>query len=144
MTINSPKILEGLAPPPPRLKSKFLKYLKDIEEGNFVPQEDYGFWVWAAAKFYKESASNAWIFWMKLDMNYTGHFSQLGEQYQEDNLLGYSVKNLPRLLQYFSIKEIRTCCMVSKLWRRAIWMCFFDCPPKAYAKEGKGIKVIWF
>lgn len=143
LTLNPPKMLRRFASPPPRLDDKFEDYLKLIQEGKLVPQSDYGFWVWAAAKFYRESGSNAWLFWMKLDMNYTGQFSHLGLDYQDGNVMGLTGKALAALLQRLDLFDIGRMCRVSKGWRRAIWMCFFDCPPVAYQRSGKTIKPIW-
>ena len=142
MTIDPSKILRRFAPPPSYLdNTKFAKYLKDIEDGLMVPHADYGVWVWAAAKFYRESSGNVWIFWMKLDMNYTGHFSSLGLDYNEVGEL--SGKTLTKVLAHLNLKEISILRLVSKIWRRAIWMCFFDYPPVAYQRIGDTIKVIW-
>ena len=143
MTLAPRRFLGFFAPPPSRLTGKYRSYLDDIREGRRVPQEDYGFWVWAAAKFYQEAGCNAWIFVMRLDMNYTEKYGELGLRYGTGTVLGLTGRTLTKLLEQLGLKEIAVLCCVSKGWRRAIWMCFFDYAPTRYQKTGESIKVIW-
>ena len=143
LTMAPKRVLKRFAPPPKRLNELYEIQLELIKYGGQITHEDYGFWVWSAAKFYLHAGSIAWSFWMTLDMSRTGQFSSLGRDYETGTVLGLEGKVLTKLLCYLSLQDISGLCCVSKEWRRAVWKCFFDHAPTAYKRTGTQINVTW-
>lgn len=146
LTLNPPKMLRRFVPPPAFLSAQYDDHLKDIREGKMISNEDYGLWVWAAAKYY--NSRSAWNFWMQLDMNLTGVFSRLGEWVDNDSdepatPNGITMCSFPVVLEYLTLRDIARLSAVSSVLRRDVWMCFFDNPPQTYIQLHDGFYPVW-